>query len=174
VVLDAHPAAALGCDRVEWIGLTLGYCVLSALVPLFNTELYLVGLAAAQPQLHWGLLGLTAAVGQMIGKVVFYYTGRGVLMLPARLRRDPDQQRAGQWARQLRRFQEFSQQRRIWTVGMLLASALIGLPPFAAASVLAGLARIRLVTFLVTGLAGRFVRFAAVAAFPSLLSTWWL
>ena len=60
---------------MEWIGLTLGYCVLSALLPVFNTELYLVGLAAAQPQLHWALLGLTAAVGQMIGKVAFYYAG---------------------------------------------------------------------------------------------------
>lgn len=49
MVLDTHPAAAPGCDRMKWIGLTLGYCVLSALVPVFNTELYLVGLAAAQP-----------------------------------------------------------------------------------------------------------------------------
>lgn len=159
---------------MEWIALTLGYCVLSALIPLFNTELYLVGLAATQPQLHWGLLGLTAAVGQMIGKVVFYCTGRGALTLPARLRREPGRQRAGRWAHQLQRFQEFSQQHRMWTVGMLLTSALIGLPPFAATSVLAGLARVRLVTFVVTGLAGRFARFAAVAAFPSLLSTWWL
>lgn len=159
---------------MEWIGLTLGYCVLSALLPVFNTELYLVGLAAAQPQLHWALLGLTAAVGQMIGKVVFYYAGRGVPMLPARLRRDPDRQRAVRWAHRVQRFQEFSQQRRMWTVGTLLASALIGLPPFAATSVLAGWARVRLVTFLVTGLIGRFIRFAAVAAFPSLLSTWWL
>lgn len=110
----------------------------------------------------------------MIGKVVFYYAGRGMLMLPARLRRDPGRQRAGRWAHQLERFQEFSQKRQKRTMGMLLASALIGLPPFAATSVLAGLARIRLVTFLVTGLVGRFVRFAAVAAFPSLLSTWWL
>ncbi len=172
-MLDAHPAAAPGCDRVEWIGLTLAYCVLSALVPVFNTELYLVGLAAGQPQLHWGLLGLTAAVGQMIGKVVFYYAGRGALMLPARLHREPGRQRAGRWARQLQRFQEFSDQRRMWTVGMLLASALTGLPPFAATSVLAGLARVRLVTFLMTGLIGRFIRFAAIAAFPSLLSIWW-
>ncbi len=153
--------------------LTLGYCVLSALVPVFNTELYLVGLAAAQPQLPWGWLGLIAAVGQMIGKVVFYYAGRGALVLPARVRREPDRQRAGRWARQLHRFQETSQRRPRWMVGVLLASALTGLPPFAAIAVLAGLARVRLVTFLITGLIGRFARFAAVAASPGLVTTWW-
>ncbi|HEU0127468.1 MAG TPA: VTT domain-containing protein [Pseudonocardiaceae bacterium] len=159
---------------MEWIGFTLGYSVLSALIPVFNTELYLVGMAAAQPQMHWGLLGLAAAVGQMIGKAVFYYAGRGVLMLPARLRREPDRQRAGRWAPQLQQIQEFSQQHRVWTVGMLLVSALTGLPPFAATSVLAGLARVRLLTFLATGLIGRFGRFATIAAFGSVFSAWWL
>ncbi|MDQ4093735.1 MAG: VTT domain-containing protein [Actinomycetota bacterium] len=117
---------------------------------------------------------MTAAVGQMIGKVVFYYAGRGMPMLPARLRHEPGRQRARRWASQLQRFQEFSQQRRMWTAGMLLTSALTGLPPFAATSVLAGLARVQLMTFLVAGLIGRFARFSAVAAFPSLLTTWWL
>lgn len=159
---------------MKWIGLTLAYCVLSALVPVFNTELYLVGLAAAQPQLHWGWLGLTAAVGQVIGKAVFYYAGWRALVLPTRLRREQGRQPAGRWTRRLQRFQETSQQRPVWTIGILLASALTGLPPFAAISVLAGLARVRLVTFLLTALTGRFARFAAVAAFPSLLTTWWL
>lgn len=152
--------------------LTLGYCVLSALVPVFNTELYLVGLAVAQPQLPWGWLALTAAVGQMIGKVVFYYAGRGALVLPARLRREPDRQRAGRWTRQLRRFQETAQRRPRWMAGLLLASALTGLPPFAAVSVLAGMGRVRLVTFLVIGLIGRFARFVAVATSPGLFTTW--
>ncbi len=169
-VVRKAPAAlappAPGRDRVTWIGLTLGYCVLSALIPVFNTELYLVGLAIAQPQLHWGWLGLSAAVGQMIGKVVFYYAGRGTLVLPARWRREPDQQPTGRWSRRFHRFQETLQRRPKWMVGALIASALTGLPPFAAISVLAGLARVRLVTFFVAGLIGRFARFAAVASFP--------
>ncbi len=157
---------------MDWMILTLGYCVLSALVPVFNTELYLVGLAAAQPQLPWGWLALTAAVGQMIGKVIFYYAGQGTLMLPARLRREPDRQRAGRWTHQLNRFQETAQRRPIWMAGLMLTSALTGLPPFAAISVLAGMVKVRLATFLIIGLVGRFVRFAAVAAFPGLLTTW--
>jgi membrane protein YqaA with SNARE-associated domain len=157
---------------VEWIGLTFGYCVLSALVPVLNTELYLLGLTTAQPQLPWGWLALTAAIGQVIGKIVFYYAGRGTLVLPPRLRREPNRQHAGRWARQLHRFQTISQRRPVWMAGLLLASALTGLPPFAAISMLAGMARVRLVTFLVTGLIGRFARFAAVAAAPGLLTTW--
>ena len=158
---------------MEWLVLTLGYCVLSALVPVFNTELYLVGLVAAQPQLSWGWLGLAAAVGQMIGKVVFYYAGRGTLVLPVRLRREPEQQGRGRWAGQLLRFQETLQRRPRWMIVVLLSSALTGLPPFAATAVLAGMARVRLVTFLATGLIGRFARFAAVAASPGLLTSWW-
>ncbi len=95
-------------------------------------------------------------------------------MLPARLRREPDRQRTGRWAPQLQQIQDFSQQHRVWTVGMLLVSALTGLPPFAATSVLAGLVRVRLLTFLATGLIGRFVRFATIAAFGSVFSAWWL
>jgi membrane protein YqaA with SNARE-associated domain len=153
--------------------LTLGYCVLSALVPAFNTEFYLAGLAAAQPQLPLGWLALTAAIGQMIGKLVFYCVGRGVLVLPTRLRRGPGWQPAGRWARQWRWLQETSQRRPMWIAGVLLASALTGLPPFMAVSVLAGMARVRLVTFLVTGLIGRFARFAAILAFAGLLTGWW-
>ncbi|MGH3874299.1 MAG: VTT domain-containing protein [Pseudonocardiaceae bacterium] len=156
-----------------WLVLTLGYCVLSALVPVFNTEIYLVGLAAAQPQLSWVWLGLIAAVGQMIGKVVFYYAGRGALVLPARFRPERDRPRAGRWSLRVRRLQEELQRRPGWMVVALLASALTGLPPFAATAVLAGLARVRLITFLIVGLIGRFVRFAAVAASPGLLTTWW-
>jgi membrane protein YqaA with SNARE-associated domain len=158
---------------VKWMVLTFGYCVLSALVPAFNTEFYLVGLAAEQPQLPLGWLALTAAIGQMTGKLVFYYVGRGVLVLPTRLRREPDWQPGGRWARQWHWLQEMSQRRPMWMAGVLLASALTGLPPFVAVSVLAGVARVRLVTFLVTGLIGRFARFAAIIAFTGLPTAWW-
>jgi hypothetical protein len=36
---------------VQWIGLTFGYSVVSALVPVVNAELYLVGAIAASPGL---------------------------------------------------------------------------------------------------------------------------
>ena len=158
---------------MEWIGLTFGYSVVSALVPVVNAELYLVGLMTRQPQLAWWLVGLAAAAGQMVGKLVYYYAGRGTLRLPARLRHRSERQSAGRWSRRLARFQQTCQDRPVWTVGVLLASASIGLPPYLAIALLAGVGRVPLPTFLVTGLVGRFARFGAIAASPGLINGWW-
>lgn len=158
---------------MEWIALTLGVCLLSALVPVVNAEFYLVGLVTQQPQLAWWLVGLTAAVGQMAGKLVFYYAGRGSLRLPARLQRKSDPARRGRWSDRLDRFQETCRVRPVWTAGVLVTAAGVGLPPFAATSFVAGAAHIPVGTFVVTGLVGRFVRFSAIAVSPGLLSTWW-
>lgn len=158
---------------MEWIGLTFGYSVVSALVPVVNAELYLVGLMTRQPQLAWWLVGLAAAAGQMVGKLVYYYAGRGTLRLPARLRHRSERQSTGRWSRRLARFQQTCHNRPVWTVGVLLASASIGLPPYLAIALLAGVGRVPLPTFLVTGLVGRFARFGAIAASPALINTWW-
>lgn len=156
---------------MEWIALTVGVCLISALVPVVNAEIYLVGLVTQQPQLPWWLVGLAAAVGQLAGKLVFYYAGRGSLRLPARLRRDSE--RRGRWSARLARLQQTCRDRPVWTAGVLVTAAVVGLPPFAATSFVAGVARVSLGTFLATGLLGRFVRFSAIAAAPGLLSTWW-
>lgn len=156
---------------MQWIALTIGVCLVSALAPVVNAEIFLVGLVIEQPQLPWWLVGLAAAVGQLAGKAVFYYAGRGALRLPARLRRESP--RDGRWSAPLARFRRTCRERPVWTAGVLLTAAAVGVPPFAAASFVAGVARVGLGTFLVTGLLGRFVRFSAVAAAPGLLGTWW-
>ena len=56
---------------------------------------------------------------------------------------------------------------------MLLVSASVGLPPYLAIALLAGVGRVPLPTFLATGLVGRFARFGAIAASPGLVNTWW-
>lgn len=157
---------------MEWLGLTFGYSLLSALIPVFNAELYLIGLAAKQPQLPWWLLGITAATGQMVGKLVFYYAGRGSIALPARLRRKSDKERTGRFARWFARFRDTARERPAWAFAVLLVSAAVGLPPYAASAVLAGVARVNLSVFLVSGLLGRAVRFGAIAASPGLLDSW--
>jgi membrane protein YqaA with SNARE-associated domain len=158
---------------VQWIGLTVGYSMVSALVPVVNAELFLVGLMTRQPQLAWWLVGLAAAAGQMLGKLVYYYAGRGALWLPARLRRRSERQSAGRWSRRLDWFQQTCLDRPLWTIGVLLASASIGLPPYLAIALLAGVGRVPLPTFLITGLVGRFARFGAIAASPALVTIWW-
>lgn len=158
---------------MEWLAVTVGYAVASALIPVVNAELYIVALMTQQPQLPWWAVGLAAAAGQMVGKVLYYFAGRGTLTLPARLHRRTERSGDGRWASRLDRFQETCQQRPVWTAGVLLVSASVGLPPYLAIAVLAGAGRVPLVTFLLTGMVGRFARFGAIAASPGLLDAWW-
>ncbi|HEY2766392.1 MAG TPA: VTT domain-containing protein [Pseudonocardiaceae bacterium] len=160
---------------MQWIALTIGVCLVSALVPVVNAEIYLVALVTQQPQLPWWQVGLAAAVGQLTGKLVFFYAGRGTLRLRrwSSNGRRVDSRRSDRWSARLARFQDTCQDRPVWSSGVLLTSATVGLPPFAATSLAAGVAGIRVELFLVTGLVGRFVRFGALAASPGLLSMWW-
>jgi membrane protein YqaA with SNARE-associated domain len=48
----------------------------------------------------------------------------------------------------------------------------IGMPPFMATSVLAGLAKMSMSTFIGAGLAGRWIRFSVLAASPALFAGW--
>ncbi|HYS36459.1 MAG TPA: hypothetical protein VEO01_12590, partial [Pseudonocardiaceae bacterium] len=52
-------------------------------------------------------------------------------------------------------------------------SALFGVPPFLATTVLAGLAGLSLRTFVAASLPARFLRFTLLAASPNLVLHWW-
>lgn len=144
---------------------TVGYCVLSALVPIVNAEAYLVALAAlADPPDVWILAGC-AASGQMVGKCIYYLVGRGALRLPRLLRR---KEQPGRWARRLEAWREKAERRPVYAAGLVLFSAFVGLPPFAAMAVLCGVIRLSPWLFVPLGLAGRYGRFAALLAVPGL------
>lgn len=155
---------------IGWLASTVGVGVVSAVFPLVNMEVYVVGVALAQQDAHWSLLGIAAAVGQMIGKMVFYLAGRGGFQLSARLRRKTDSARVGRWAARVQRFRDTCARRPMLAAGVLLISASSGLPPFAVMSFVAGTAGVRPTTFIVTGLVGRTARFALLAASPGLLA----
>lgn len=57
--------------------------------------------------------------------------------------------------------------------GVLLVSASTGVPPYAVLCVLAGTLRVPVWVFLVTGLVGRAVRFAAVIGGTTAILSWW-
>ena len=59
-----------------------GVSVASALIPLINIEVYLIGLAAVRDSTGIWLLATIAGVGQMVGKVVWYYLGANALKWP--------------------------------------------------------------------------------------------
>lgn len=150
---------------VDWIqGAGLGpaaatfvVCFLSGLVPLINAEIFLIAAAAllGSPLLVVGLAAIAAA-GQMAAKLLLFFAARGAIRLPLRRYEEKlvkAQVKIAAW------------RRRPYLI--LAVSAVVGLPPFYVVSLLAGALQIRLVPFCAIGFAGRFLRFAAVAALPA-------
>lgn len=143
---------------VEDVLAVLGVAFVSALVPLVNIEAYL-GVRGSVGSLHsiW-LLGLAAALGQMTGKLVWYYLGANSLSW-AWVRRKMDKPKAQE---RLALWQTRTATRPVLAGALVLASAFSGFPPFAILSVLAGQLRMNVAMFFVLGLVGRWLRFAGV------------
>ncbi len=168
---------------IAWLGLTLGVAFGSALLPLVSVEIFLVGLAMNQPHIPWLCLGAVVAVGQVAGKLLYYFAAKGSLRLPACLHRTEklETPRRVAWRRRTKRVRmwvEFLREKchrhPRWMVGTYGLSSMIGLPPFMATSVLAGMVRMKLSAFLGAGLIGRFIRFSIVAASPAVFASWLL
>lgn len=167
-----------------WLCVTLGVAFGSALLPLVSIEIFIVGLALQEPHIPWLALGAVVAVGQVGGKLVYYYAARGDVHLPRwmhRKRREkgPVTARRIRWELRTKRIRAWIEALREkchrhprWMVGTYGISSVLGLPPYMATAVLAGMARMSLSAFLSAGLLGRFVRFSAIAASPALCASW--
>lgn len=134
-----------------------GVAVASALVPLINIEAYLIGLGALTGSSDVWFLATVAGVGQMAGKVVWYYLGANAVRW-GWVRRKLEQPKA---AEKLALWQQRTHDRPWISSVLVFVSALTGFPPFAIVSVLAGQLRMSLTLFLVVGGIGRTLRFAA-------------
>jgi membrane protein YqaA with SNARE-associated domain len=166
-----------------WLCVTLGVAFGSALLPLVSIELFLIGLALQEPHIPWLALGAVVAVGQVGGKLFYYYAAKGQLHLPhwlhrKRAPRTPSARRL-RWQLRTKRIRGWVEALREkchrhprWMVGTYGLSSVLGLPPFMATSVLAGMVRMSLSAFVGAGLVGRFIRFSAVAASPALFAGW--
>lgn len=129
--------------------------LLSAVFPLVNAELAVVGLAAGMPSPNLLLLVTVATAAQMVGKSVMYWVGR-------RASRLGTGSHSGFVARWGHRFQGSGR-----SVGLLVfLSSASGLPPFYAVSTLAGVFGTNFTAFILAGTAGRFLRFGALGLFP--------
>lgn len=136
----------------------LGVGFVSALVPLVNIEAYL-GLrgSVADVGALW-TLSFAASLGQMAGKVVWYYLGANALSWGwARRRAETPKARArlGKWRTR-------TQEKPVVAGLLVFLSAFSGFPPFAIVAVLAGQLRMSLTLFFALGLVGRWLRFTAV------------
>jgi membrane protein YqaA with SNARE-associated domain len=151
--LDATAATALGI-----IAATVGYCVASAMIPLLNTELYLVGVAAVTADSLRVPLVIAATLGTLVGKGTMYVAADR-LMTRASPTAQGRVERVMAWLR--------GHRAATWPVVAL--SAVTGLPPFYAVTVACGLLRIGLLPFIVVSGVGRAIRFGALIFAPSLL-----
>ena len=136
----------------------LGVAFASALVPVVNIEAYLGVRGSVGGIDNVWVLGLAAGLGQMVGKVVWYYLGASSLhwgWVRRRMETPKAQARLETW--RLR-----PHERPVLAGARVFASALSGFPPFAILSVLAGQLRMQLALFFGLGLAGRWLRFTAV------------
>lgn len=168
---------------IAWLGLTLGVAFGSALLPLISIEIFLVGLAMQQPHIPWLILGAVVAIGQVAGKLIYYYAAKGSLRLPSFMHRRErlETPRRLRWQQRTKRIRlriealrEKCHRHPHWMVGTYGLSSVLGLPPFMATSVLAGMVRMNLSTFVGAGLVGRFIRFSLVAASPAVFAGWLL
>lgn len=146
---------------------SVGFGVVSAVVPVANAEAYVF---ASQVSQTAGPLpvALGIAIGQTIGKVLLFYSVRrgkeyrGIRHRRAALRSRP----AGPTRAQLRRLL----QTLLGLVGekrsglpITFVAALVGMPPLYAVALLAGATRMRVGYFAVVVLVGRALRFVFVA-----------
>jgi len=136
----------------------LGVAFASALVPVVNIEAYLGVRGSVGGIDNVWVLGLAAGLGQMVGKVVWYYLGASSLhwgWVRRRMETPKAQARLETW--RLR-----THERPVLAGALVFGSAFSGFPPFAILSVLAGQLRMQLALFFGLGLAGRWLRFTAV------------
>jgi membrane protein YqaA with SNARE-associated domain len=136
----------------------LGVGFASALIPVVNIEAYLGARGSAGGVSSIWLLGLVAALGQMVGKLIWYYLGAHALSwgwIRRRIEKPKAQARLDKWRSR-------TAQRPVVTGALVLLSAASGFPPFAIVAVLAGQLRMNLRLFFSLGLVGRWLRFTAV------------
>lgn len=134
---------------------TFAVCVAGAIIPFVNTEIYLLSVSALSPRAFVGPLVVAATIGQMLGKILMFYAGRGVgRVRNERVRRGVDAMRTRLEARP------------VFAKVVLFSSATVGLPPLYPMAVACGTIGMGVVSFLVIGTAGRLIHFAVVALLP--------
>lgn len=155
---------------IGWLLATAGTAALGSFFPLVNIELYLLGVVSTVDGVSWWAFGLAAAVGQVAGKTLFYFAGRGGFALGERLLKRLESKRKGsRWAGWFEKFHRRTVERPWWGLGVLTLTAIPGIPPYSLMCLLSGAAGLPLLGFLAASLIGRSAHFLIVAGAPELL-----
>lgn len=148
---------------------TFGVCVLSAIVPVVNAEVYLVGLRSVlTPESLW-FTALAAGAGQTVGKLVWYVAGWRS-MDSAWVQRKLS---VGSRRRSYERWKRAFEARPLISRVTFFASASLGLPPLLVVALLAGHLRLPLRWVAPMVLVGRTLRFALVLGLADQLIAHW-
>lgn len=142
-----------------------GFGVVSSLVPVLNSEIFIVGAMAS------GLLGplemaIGLAVGHWVGKLAMFLAIRHGRDLPVFRRREPKPAPPGSRRERLRRWNDRAAhwvEDPRWGVPILLVSAITGIPPVYLVVIYAATTQMRLWAFNVAIIVGFFVRCYALA-----------
>ncbi|GAA1437127.1 hypothetical protein GCM10009616_38300 [Microlunatus lacustris] len=146
---------------------TVGFGVLSAVLPFANAEAY-VFTSQVSHSIDPVPVALGIAVGQTIGKVLLFYGVRRGRNLPgirhrrAVLRHQPAGPTRAWFRAALQALLALVGQKR-WGLPITFVAAVVGVPPLYAVALLAGATRMRLGWFAAVVLAGRALRFGLVA-----------
>ncbi|MEU3305498.1 hypothetical protein ACWGSK_05455 [Nocardiopsis sp. NPDC055551] len=134
------------------------------LVPILNIEVYLLGAVATLDDGALVAMAVAAAVGQTLGKIPYYYVGKGTITAPWLKRKAAT---PGKWATRMAGWRTKAEDRPIWGAGLLALSSFASVPPFMVVSVLAGVVRMNLVLFCVVTFVTRLARFLIVVLAPA-------
>ena len=144
---------------------SVGYGVLSSVVPIFHTEAFIIASLAAGVL---GVLPLTIGltIGQTIGKQLMFLAVRHGKQLPVVQQRkskplDPNSWRA-RWKSWSERTAHLVESPR-WGYPLLFISGAVGVPPIYLVTLFAGATRMSFVGFSVVAFLGFFVRTLGLA-----------
>lgn len=145
-------------DLLAMLGIyggTFVVSIIAGLVPLVNSELFLVGLVRLAVDRWTQLPGIVvaAATGQMVAKIGLYYAGRGMLELPR-----------GRYKAKIELVRQKIESWKKKPYLIYAVSSVLGIPPLYLTVLAAGAMKIRFSAFLAIGLCGRLVRFAVLVA----------
>jgi membrane protein YqaA with SNARE-associated domain len=154
--------------------LAIGFGIGSAVIPVLNAEVYVIGVGASG-KLDPLVAAIGVSVGQTIGKLAMflavryrpgYAAKKGKAPKPVDL--DTRRGRLIQWNREVsKRLLDALSDRR-WGIPVTLLSSAVGIPPLYGVALIAGASRMGILTFSVSVLTGRAARFITLALGVSL------
>jgi len=137
---------------------TLLYCFASGIVPILNTEVFLIAVSALVDKNLVLFLILISTFAQMLAKTLVYLASRKIIKIS--LEKDH------------KKFKKILKNMKKWKKReglFIFLSAFIGIPPFYLTTIACGTLKINYWQFLICGFCGILLRFSFFIIFPQLV-----